>query len=136
MLMINEAILIGHVGRKETKSLKNGGDLTILSVATTTKFVDSTGEKQTRTTWHNIHCFSKLSEIANKYVHVGDLLYVRGEIHNKKIENGDRAGQYVYSVTANEIKFLPNGNKKSIESKPSKEIKIQNDEFEDSGIPF
>ena len=119
--MINEAILVGNVGKKDTKTLKNGTDITMLSIATTTKYMDSSGEKQSRVTWHNINCFSKLSDIASKYVHVGDLIYIRGEINNKKIESGERAGQYMYSVTAQDIKFLPGGKKKDAESKPSQE---------------
>jgi len=118
--MINEAILVGHVGKKETKPLRNGGEITVISLATTTRYVDSKGEKQQRTTWHNINCFNKLAEIAAKYVHVGNLIYVRGEINNKKIEEGERAGQYIYSVTAQDLKFLPSGSdkKKEPEEKP------------------
>jgi single-strand DNA-binding protein len=135
--MINEAILVGHVGNKDTKTLKNGGEITVISIATSTKYKDSSGEKQVRTTWHNINCFSKLSEIAAKYVHVGDVIYVRGEINNKKIEQGDKAGQYIYSVTAQDIRFLPSAKKKDSESKPSQEKKRATyNDFEDSEIPF
>lgn len=138
--MINEAILVGHVGKKETKKLKNGGDLTVISIATSNKFKDSSGEKQIRTTWHNVNCFSKLGEIAAKYVHVGDLIYIRGEILNKKIETGERAGQYMYSVTAQDIRFLPGGKKKDSESKLSQESSADKSadefEFDDSEIPF
>lgn len=140
--MINEAILVGHVGKKDTKTLNNGGEITVISLATTTKYKDSSGEKQVRTTWHNINCFSKLAEVAAKYVHVGDTIYVRGEINNKKIEQGDRAGQYIYSVTAQDIKFLPSGKKKDAESKPSQERKpaakqYTNDYSDlDDSIPF
>ena len=135
--MINEAILVGHVGKKDTKTLNNGGEITVISLATTTKYKDSSGEKQVRTTWHNINCFSKLAEVAAKYVHVGDTIYVRGEINNKKIEQGDRAGQYIYSVTAQDIKFLPGGKKKDAESKPSQEKKKATyNDFDDDLIPF
>lgn len=114
--MINEAILLGYVGKKYNKTLQKGGDLTVLSLATTVKYTDSTGEKKSRTTWHNINCFSKLSDLVNKYVNVGDLIYVRGEILNKKIETGEKAGQYMYSVNAQDIRFLPNNNKKDKET--------------------
>ena len=135
--MINEAILVGHVGKKDTKTLSNGGEITVISIATTTKYKDSSGEKQTRTTWHNINCFSKLAEIASKYVHVGDIIYVRGEINNKKIEQGERAGQYIYSVTAQDIKFIQSAKKKDTESKPSQEkSKTSYNDFDDSEIPF
>jgi single-strand DNA-binding protein len=138
--MINEAILVGHVGKKDIKKLNNGSDFTMISLATTTKFMDSSGEKQVRTTWHNISFFSKLAEIAAKYVHVGDLIYVRGEIHNKKIEQGERAGQYVYSVVAQDVKFLP-GKKKdtdnSVAEKPQQqEFKQYNKVDLDNNIPF
>jgi len=139
--MINEAILVGNVGKKETKTLKNGTDITVLSIATTTKFMDSSGEKQTRTTWHNINCFSKLSDIAAKYVHIGDLIYIRGEINNKKIESGERAGQYIYSVTAQDIRFIQSAKKKDAESKLSQEKPVEKkyssdyDDLNDS-IPF
>jgi single-strand DNA-binding protein len=135
--MINEAILVGHVGNKDTKTLKNGGEITVISLATSTKYKDSSGEKQVRTTWHNINCFSKLAEIAAKYVHVGDQIYVRGEINNKKVETGERAGQYIYSVTAQDIKFMQSAKKKDSESKPSQEKKRATyNDFEDSEIPF
>lgn len=139
--MINEAIIVGNVGKKDTKTLKNGSDMTMLSIATTTKFMDSSGEKQTRTTWHNVNFFSKLADIAAKYVHVGDLVYVRGEINNKKIEVGERAGQYMYSITAQDIKFLPSVRKKDAESKSSQEsyAKKNNNsgsDFVDDDIPF
>jgi len=119
--MINEAILVGNVGRKEAKQLKNGGELTVIALATTTKYMDSSGERQTRTTWHNVNCFNKLAEIAAKYVHVGDAIYIRGEINNKKVESGERAGQYMYSITAQDIRFLPNGKKKEKEAEEEHE---------------
>lgn len=139
--MINEAILVGNVGKKDTKTLNNGGEITVISLATSTKYKDSSGEKQVRTTWHNINCFSKLAEIAAKYVHVGDTIYVRGEINNKKIETGERAGQYIYSVTAQDIRFLPSGKKKDSESKPSQEkpaAKKYANDYDDlnDAIPF
>lgn len=135
--MINEAILVGHVGKKDTKTLNNGGEITVISLATSTKYKDSSGEKQVRTTWHNINCFSKLAEIAAKYVHVGDQIYVRGEINNKKIETGERAGQYIYSVTAQDIKFMQSAKKKEPESKPNQEKKkAPYNDFDDDMIPF
>ena len=84
-----------------------------------------------------MNCFSKLAEIAAKYVHVGDCIYIRGEIQNKKVEQGERAGQYMYSITAQDIRFLPGGKKKDAESKPSQETNAQSEQFEfdDSEIP-
>lgn len=135
--MINTAMLLGRVGKKDTKQLRNGGEVTVFSIATSKKYKDSQGQAQEQTTWHNVNCFSKLSEVASKYVHVGDLVFVQGEIQHKKIESGERAGQYAYSVHANEIKFIPKGKSENQESKSAaKKSPQQQDYFEDDMIPF
>lgn len=113
--MINVGIILGRVGKKETKPLRNGGELTVLSIATTKNIKDISGKSTEVTTWHNVQCFSKLSEIATKYIRIGDLVYVQGEIQNKKIEEGFSAGQYSYSIHANEVRFIPTGNKEDKE---------------------
>jgi len=133
--MINQAILLGRVGKKDNKVLRNGGEITTLSIATSKKWKDQSGTAQEQTTWHNVSCFSKLAEVANKYVHVGDLVYIQGDIQHKKIESGDRAGQYAYSVHANDIKFIPSSKKSDGQSKPSQEKKNRQYDFEDDDIP-
>lgn len=122
------AILLGRVGKKDTKNLKNGGEITVLSIATSKKYKDALGQYQKQTTWHNVNCFSKLSEIATKYVHVGDLVFIQGEIQNKKIEHGEGAAQYIYSLHANEIKFIPKGGKSEKKSTTTQ----ANDEFSEN----
>ena len=132
--MINQATLLGRVGKKDNKVLRSGGEITILSIATSRKYKDATGAQQEQTVWHNVSCFSKLAEVANKYVHVGDLVFVQGEIQHKKIESGDRAGQYSYSVHANELKFIPNGKKSESQSKSNQDKSRNN--FEDDAIEY
>lgn len=134
--MKNIAMLLGRVGKKETKQLKNGGDVTVLSVATSRKYKDSSGQTQEQTTWHNVSCFSKLSEIASKYVQVGDVVFIQGEIQNKKIESGERAGQYVYSVHANDIQFIPTGKKQKNESNNSQTKSPDDNGIDDEMITF
>ena len=134
--MINYGMILGRVGKKDVRTLKNGGSLTSFSVATSKKYKDSSGQNQEQTTWHNVACFSKLAEIANKYVHVGDLVFVQGEIQNKRIESGDRQGQYAYSIHANEIKFIPSAKKSEAQSKPSQEKNDFDILDEDYVIPF
>ena len=130
--MINQGTLLGRVGKKDSKTTKSGTNVTILSVATSKKYKDASGTMQEITTWHNVNCFSKMADIASKYVHVGDLIYVQGEIQNKKIESGERAGQYIYSIHANDIKFIP----KQKADSPAKKVSSETEDFEDDEIPF
>src|SRR5437667_12237327 len=110
--MFNEAFLLGRIGRKESKPTKLGGSMTSLSLATFRKLIDESGERKEFTTWHNVFFFAKLADVVQQYAHVGDVVFVRGEISNKKIESGERAGQWVYSVIGNEIKFILSSKKR------------------------
>lgn len=134
--MINYAMLLGRVGKKDVKQLKSGGELTVISLATNKKLKDANGTYQEHTTWHTVSCFSKLAEIAKNYVHVGDMVFVQGEIQHRKIEVGERAGQYSYSVHANEIKFVPGNKKEKVETKKSETNGNKSYEFADNELPF
>ena len=133
--MFGKAVLLGRVGNKDIKVLKKGGNLTTLSIATSKKYKDSHGNSQEQTTWHNVNCFGKLAEIAEKHVHVGGLVYIEGDIQNKKIESGERTGQFAYSVHANEIRIIPSGKRESAD-KISKKNTSDDFDLPDDSIPF
>ena len=108
--MINKAILLGRVGQKEFKPTKNGSFICKLSVATSKNYIDSNGVKNQVTTWHNVNFFEKKAEICNKYLHVGDLVYIEGEISNRKYEENG-VNKVSHSITGTDVKFIPNGRK-------------------------
>lgn len=138
--MINKVTLLGRVGTKEVKVAKNGSPLCQLSIATNRKWIDSRANKREATTWHNVNCFDKLAEIATKYVSVGDLVYIEGEIQNKKIEENGAIRQQ-FSITGNEIKFIPTGKKDGAEKleghhEAPHESSIALEPYMDDSIPF
>lgn len=105
--MLAKAIILGRVGKIESKSTKNGANRIVISLATKDKYLDTNGAAIETTTWHNVSFYSKLAEIAEKYVHTGDLLYIEGSINYKKgFENN--ADKWFYSVTGTSLKLLPN----------------------------
>lgn len=110
--MIQEATLLGRVGKKDTRKTKEGSEMTTIYLATNRNWTDREGVKQEQTVWHNVNFYNKLSDIVSRHAHVGNLVYIKGEINHKKIESGEKMGQWAYSVTASSIRLLP-GNKKS-----------------------
>ena len=134
--MINKACILGRIGNKEVKRTKTDNDMTALSIATNRKFIDGQGNQRENTTWHTVYFFNKLAEIANKYTQKGDLIYIKGEINNRKIEDQSGA-RWVYSINGSELKLLPNGRKGVAEDydKPKEESKSV-DPFDDIDIPF
>lgn len=130
--MINQASILGRVGKIDTKHLQSGTSVTNLSIVTTKKFVKN-GQKEEKVTWHNVTLFSKLSDIAEKYVSVGDLLYIHGEMENQKYTGQDGIEKVKHFIVAQDLKLLP----KSKEHKPEPKKEAFHDTgFEDSDIPF
>jgi single-strand DNA-binding protein len=99
-------MLIGRVGKDpETKYTASGTTVTTFSMATSESWKDKAGNKQERTTWHNIESWNKLAEIVGEYVKKGSLVYVEGRIGQQEWEkNGTK--HYKTIITANTVNML------------------------------
>ena len=128
--MINQAQILGRIGKIETKDISNGNKVTSMSIVTSKKFVKN-GEKQEEVTWHNVTCFGKLAEIAEKYVEKGDLLWIQGEMKQQKYQGQDGVEKTKHFVMANELKLMPEAK----EHKPAP-AKDPYSGFDDDAIPF
>lgn len=106
--MLNEAKIIGHLGRDpETKTLPSGDAVTNFSIATTEKWKDkTTGEQKEATEWHRISMFGKLAEIAAKYLHKGSLVYVSGKLVTRKYNDANGVEKYSTEIKADTMKML------------------------------
>lgn len=104
--MINMAQVWGRVGKIDTKTTASGMKVTNCSMVTSKKFVKN-GEKQEKVMWHNITLFAKLSEVAEKYVNVGDLLYIQGEMDMQKYTTQDGQERTKHFIVANQLQLMP-----------------------------
>lgn len=136
--MINKVTLLGRIGKKDYKPTRNGSFVCQLSIATSRKYIDSHGNTVDNTTWHNVNFFSKLAEVTNKYTQVGDLIYIEGEISNRKIEENG-VNRMIHSITGSEVKFIPTGRKdnqpKSDDVHPVESHTVPTN-YDDIDIPF
>ncbi len=84
---INKVILLGRLGADpEVRVSQEGNKIARFSIATSETWKDkNTNEKKDRTEWHKIVIFSPgLSEIAEKYLKKGSLIYIEGQLRNRK----------------------------------------------------
>lgn len=130
--MVNQGTVLGRVGKIDTKTTSSGVKITNCSIVTSKKFTKN-GQKEEKVTWHNITLFNKLSEIAEKYVSVGDLLYVQGEMDNQKYTDGNGQERTKHFIIAHDLKLMPKS--KEHPPEPKKEISYE-EAFQDSDIPF
>lgn len=106
--MLNQAQIIGRVGRDpEKKQTNNGNSVVSFSVATTEKWKDkTTGEKREATEWHRIVAFGKLADIVNEYATKGKLVYISGKITTRKYQAKDGSEKQTTEIVAENIRLL------------------------------
>ena len=90
---VNKVILLGRLGGDpEVRVSQDGAKIARFSLATGETWKDkNTSEKKERTDWHKIVIFSPgLSEIVEKFLKKGSLIYLEGQIRTRKYT--DQAG--------------------------------------------
>ncbi len=107
MAGVNKAILIGHLGKDpEVRNLESGVTVANFSMATTESYKDkTTGERKEITEWHNIVLWRGLADIAAKYLHKGDMVYIEGRIRTRSWEK-DNVKHYITEVQADNMTML------------------------------
>jgi len=85
---VNKVILVGRLGKDpEVRNLENGATVANFTMATSESYKDkTTGEKKEITEWHNIVLWRGLAEVAAKYLHKGDMIYVEGRLRTRSWE--------------------------------------------------
>lgn len=132
--MLNKVQIIGRVGQEpEIRYTQENKPVANLSVATTEKWKDKSGQQQEKTEWHRVVIFGGIAGVVEKYVKKGDLLFVEGKLQTRKWT--DNNGQDKYST---EIVLDINGNMvmlggKSEQSKPQEQ---DNDGGFNDEVPF
>jgi single-strand DNA-binding protein len=104
---VNKAILVGRLGKDpEVRNLDNGATVANFTLATSESYKDkTTGEKKEITEWHNIVLWRGLAEVAAKYLHKGDMIYVEGRLRTRQWEK-DGVTRYTTEVIGDNMTML------------------------------
>ena len=104
---VNKVILVGRLGKEpEVRNLDNGATVANFSMATSETYKDkTTGEKKEITEWHNIVLWRGLAEIAQRYLHKGDMVYIEGKIRTRSWEK-DGVTRYTTEIIGDNMTML------------------------------
>lgn len=104
---VNKVILVGRLGKDpEVRNLENGATVANFSIATTETYKDkTTNERKENTEWHNIVLWRGLADIAAKYLHKGDLIYLEGKLRTRSWEK-DGVTRYTTEVVGDNMTML------------------------------
>ncbi len=106
-MSFNKITIVGYLGRDpELRYTPQGTALCKISIATTEKRKNVTGEMEEHTTWFRVTAWGRQAELANEYLTKGRQVYVEGRLRLE--EYTDREGQKRISaeVSATDIQFL------------------------------
>ena len=107
MASVNKVILVGNLGRDpETRYLPSGDAVANISIATSEKWKDKSGEMQEHTEWHRVAFFGKLAEIAGEYLKKGSSVYVEGRIRTRKWQDKEGQDKYSTEIVADRMQML------------------------------
>jgi single-strand DNA-binding protein len=104
---VNKAILVGRLGKDpEVRTLENGATVARFTMATSETYKDkTTGERKELTEWHNIVLWRGLADIAAKYLHKGDQVYIEGKIRSRSWEK-EGVTRYTTEIVGDELTML------------------------------
>lgn len=104
---VNKVILVGRLGKDpEVRNLDNGVSVANFTMATSETYKDrTTGEKKETTEWHNIVLWRGLAEVAQRYLHKGDLVYIEGKLRTRSWEK-EGITRYTTEIIADNMTML------------------------------
>jgi len=129
MASVNKVILIGNLGKDpELRYTPQGKAVVNLSLATTERWTNKSGEKQERTEWHRVVLWGRQAEVANQYLKKGSPCYIEGRITTRSWEDKDKVKRYTTEIEGLALQLL--GSRGGSDS--SSQIPPQPDEYFDS----
>lgn len=102
-MSVNKVILLGNVGRDpDVRYLDGGVAVASFPLATTERGYTLPNGTQVpeRTDWHNIVLWRGLAQVAEKYVHKGDKLYIEGKLRPRTYDDQNGVRRSIVEVYA------------------------------------
>jgi single-strand DNA-binding protein len=133
MASVNKAVILGAVGRDpEVRYSAAGKAVCTISVATSTKRKDQSGQYVEDVQWHRVTFYDRLAEIAGEYVKKGRPIYVEGRIKYGVYTDKNGVEKNTVDIIATELQLLGGKeHQEKPEAKPAKSAKPASSGFDD-----
>ncbi|MDA0248199.1 MAG: single-stranded DNA-binding protein [Proteobacteria bacterium] len=107
MASVNKVILLGNLGRDpEVRYSADGAAIANISIATTSRYKDKSGEMKEDTEWHRVVFFGRLAEVVNEYLKKGRPVYVEGRLRTRKWQDQGGQDRYTTEIVADQMQLL------------------------------
>lgn len=146
MSSLNKAMIIGRLGQDpDVRYTQSNTAVANMSIATSERYKDSTGEWKENTEWHRVVAWGRTAEICQEYLKKGSLVYIEGPIQTRQWEDKDGQTRYTTEIKALTMTMLDSkgGNGGASSQKPDKSQPVSsnvdlNDNLDDidDDLPF
>ena len=97
--MYHKTTLIGRLGQNaEAKTAQNKNEFVILSIATQESWKNDKGDYETRTEWHRVYAWSRLSKFA-RTLQKGQLITLEGTLRYREVTEDVEGASYKHRIT-------------------------------------
>ena len=105
---LNKVYLIGRLTQDpEARSTPSGQNVTTLRMATNRVWNDPTSGRKEFTEYHTVIAWSKLGDIASKYLKKGGLVMIEGRLQTRNWTGQDNVKRYVTEIIAESLQLGP-----------------------------
>src|SRR6202521_3436936 len=104
---VNRVMLIGNLGKDpDVQFLEGNIAVAKFPLATTETFKDRSGKLVSQTEWHTVVLWRGLAELAQKYLHKGSLVYIRGRLRTRSWEDKEGNRKFATEVVGDNFLAL------------------------------
>ncbi|MFH1284521.1 MAG: single-stranded DNA-binding protein [Candidatus Peregrinibacteria bacterium] len=106
-MSLNKVQLIGNLTRDpEMRQIPGGQVVATFGLATNFTWNDQSGERQSKTEFHNVVAWRKLAEICGQYLRKGSKAYIEGRLQTRDWEGEDGVKRYRTEIVADNMIML------------------------------
>src|SRR5699024_10774181 len=111
MSSLNKAMIIGNLGADpEVRYTQSNTAVANLSIATSNRYKDKSGEWKETTEWHRVVAWDRTAEVCQEYLQKGSKVYIEGSIQTNKWEDKDGQTRYTTEIRARRMIMLDRAN--------------------------
>ena len=140
---LNKALIAGRLTKDvQLKSTQTGMSVATFSVATSRSWKDKSGQKQEKSSFHNIVMWGKLAEICGQWLTKGQEVFIEGRIETRDYTDKQGNKRYVTEIVGENMQMgnKPKGYDQNAAPKKEEEIPTVNldegDDIQLSDVPF
>ncbi len=124
MAQLNQCNFIGNAGSDPHVRSLETGKLVTVNIAVTERWKTRDGNPVTDTTWVPLVFGGPLADVAEKYIHKGDPLFVSGRLRLREYTNAEGVSKTATEIRVQELQLL-GGKPSTSEPAPAPQTKAE-----------